>query len=156
MYEPSQFQFGLGIIGDFRERLAFQRQLTLPFVIRWIKAQNFDDYTKKQLIKRASKYPHNALEQFGDTIELQIVEIQKERVEKERLKRQRNEEADKKGHHQEPQVPQQEGDQKEGQRNSETQASFAGSDRSSESAGEDCAPRSEPDSPVSDSGSGVL
>jgi hypothetical protein len=89
MLEASNFNFGLSIIGDERSKKRFVKALTLQQVIKWIKVQNWDEYTKKQLIKRASKYPHNALEHFGNNIDRQVIDIHKERQAKEKEKNER-------------------------------------------------------------------
>lgn len=150
MYEPSQVNLGLGIIGDDRG-LRFQRQLTFAYVVRWIKAQNLDDYTKKELIKRASKYPHNALAQFGNSIEHQVVEIQREKAEKERLKEERyeKENIEKGGENKQEESSQESlqatGDEKCG-----------GHAASSQNCDEDCGGRSDVHPEISDDGSSLL
>ena len=51
-------------------------------MIQWIRQQNWDDYIKEQLVKKANKCPVDALEQFGREIELHIVKIRKLKREK--------------------------------------------------------------------------
>ena len=59
--------------------------MTNKQVVNWIKSQNWDDYIKDELIKKANNCPMSALEQFGKEIEIHVVKIRK-------LKREKDEE----------------------------------------------------------------
>jgi hypothetical protein len=60
-------------------------------LISWIKKQNWDEYVKQELIKRASAYPCNGLWHFANNINTQVVKIceDKQQLRKEKDERER-------------------------------------------------------------------
>jgi response regulator of citrate/malate metabolism len=56
--------------------------VTLKRVIEWIEEQEYDDYTKNELIKTISAYPHSILHRYKFLIKNQLPRIQRERNKK--------------------------------------------------------------------------
>jgi hypothetical protein len=90
---PEAFKAGISAIGsdrDFRDRpkLRFEKRITLEILTNWINQQNYDDYTKKELIKRASAYPYTGFKNFADNINTHVRKIREERT---RLRKEKDE-----------------------------------------------------------------
>jgi hypothetical protein len=93
---PENLNFNLSVAGSGkdhmgRQRKPFERPILLHHLVNWINSQNWDDYTKKELIKRASNYPHGGLQYFAEKIDIQAVDIANSRQEKTLKKESKNE-----------------------------------------------------------------
>jgi hypothetical protein len=53
--------------------------ITLRDVIQWIEEQEYDEYTKKELIKTVSAYPHGILHRYKFLVKSQLSRIQKQK-----------------------------------------------------------------------------
>jgi hypothetical protein len=71
-----------------KARKRFEKRITLPMLIDWINQQNYDDYTKKALIKKVSSYPYSSFKYFADSINEQIKSI---RAERDKLRKEQDE-----------------------------------------------------------------
>jgi hypothetical protein len=92
---PESFNVGVGAgHGHGRNpkkdktRKRFEKRITLKMLLDWIEQQNYDDYTKQELLKRASAYPYGGYKYFAETITQQIISIREER---DKLRKERNE-----------------------------------------------------------------
>ena len=56
--------------------------ITLKRVVEWIQEQEYDEYTKDQLIQTISTYPHSILHRYKDLVKSQLGRIQRERSKK--------------------------------------------------------------------------
>jgi hypothetical protein len=94
---PEAFRMGNVVVPgadrDHRSRIRkpFVKPLNLNELISWIKKQNWDEYVKQELIKRASAYPCNGLWHFANNINTQVVKIceDKQQLRKEKDERER-------------------------------------------------------------------
>ena len=93
---PEAFNAQVGAIGGGKDnkgrvRPRFEKRVTLKILTDWINEQNYDEYTKRELIKKASSYPYNSFRYFADNINQQIIAIREERdkLRKERDERER-------------------------------------------------------------------
>jgi hypothetical protein len=90
---PEGFNAAVGVPGDRKDARGrpiprFEKRITLDVLINWINQQNYDTYTKKELIKKASGYPYTSFKKFADNINVHIREIREKR---ERTRREKDE-----------------------------------------------------------------
>ena len=78
MNEPSSINVSVNIPGKTGSS-KLQRQLTLEIITDWIKIQGFDDYTTKELIKLAERYPTQALHSFMRNFNIMIERVRTKR-----------------------------------------------------------------------------
>jgi hypothetical protein len=67
-----------GAAADTRKRKK-NVSITLRDVIEWIEEQEYDDYTKKELINTISAYPQGILHRYKFLVKSQLTRIQKEK-----------------------------------------------------------------------------
>lgn len=83
---PEKFKVKISMPGG-TQKVPFKRRTTLDEVILWINSQNYDDYTKEELIKMLKSYPYTIYEKFRKNINHQL----------EKVNRKRNKELNEKG-----------------------------------------------------------
>ena len=81
---PETFKMGVVVPGSnkdhrSRSKKPFVKPLNLKELIGWIKKQNWDEYTKQELIRKASAYPCSGIKHFAENINLQVIKICEER-----------------------------------------------------------------------------
>jgi len=77
---PENFKMGTNAVGEKKSKKRFEKPLTLKTLTNWIRQQGWDEYTKKELIKKASAYPYNSLRYFADQVNAQVIKINEERT----------------------------------------------------------------------------
>ncbi|MCK9458323.1 MAG: hypothetical protein M0R80_01615 [Proteobacteria bacterium] len=90
---PEAFNAQVGAIGSGKDnkgrvRPRFEKRITFKMLTDWINEQNYDEYTKRELIKKASAYPYNAMKYFADNINQQVIKVREER---EKLRKEKDE-----------------------------------------------------------------
>lgn len=78
MAEASKLSISLDF-GDKREKTPIGHLLTLNRVIKWIKAQELDEYTTAGLIKIAQGYPNQALPMFLKNFQVMLGRVRAQR-----------------------------------------------------------------------------
>jgi hypothetical protein len=91
---PEKFNMGAAVPGankDHRDRpkKPFIKPLTLNMLVNWINKQNWDEYTKKELVRKASFYPQSSLRHFADNVNKQVIKISEEKEKKRKEKNER-------------------------------------------------------------------
>jgi hypothetical protein len=93
---PEKFNMGSSVPGankDHRDRpkKPFVKPLNLNMLVNWINKQNWDEYTKKELIRKASLYPQSSLRHFVENVNRQVIKISEEKEKKRKEKNERKE-----------------------------------------------------------------
>lgn len=78
MSNRMNFQIG-AFAEEGKQPTRLRRLLTLDQLIKWIKAQEMDEYTTNGLIELASNYPTHALPSFRKNIQVMINRVRTQR-----------------------------------------------------------------------------
>lgn len=84
MSEASRMNFKISIPGDRPQGIMKHRMRppTMGEVINWIRGQNYTPELEEELIKKAKKYPLNAMWRFREKLHQHIAAIQRQKIKK--------------------------------------------------------------------------
>lgn len=73
---PENFKVKIDMPGhEGEQRRPFKRRTQLDEVVLWIEAQDYDEFTKSELIKMLKKYPYTLYEHFRQNISVHLARV---------------------------------------------------------------------------------